>query len=43
MLQKLKNNKQLIYSIIPFTTIIIIITSKIITGKELIMDKGEDG
>lgn len=39
MLQKLKNNKQLIYSIIPFTTIIIIITSKIITGKELIMDK----
>ena len=39
MLQKLKNNKQLIYSIIPLTTIIIIITSKIITGKELIMDK----
>lgn len=39
MLKKIKNNKQLIYTIIPFITIITIITSKIIIGKELIIDK----
>ena len=35
MLKKIKNNKLLIYMIIPFLTIITIITSKIINGKEL--------
>ena len=39
MLKKIKNNKLLIYMIIPFLTIITIITSKIINGKELIIDK----
>lgn len=39
MLKKIKNNKLLIYTIIPFFTIILIITNKIIIGKELIIDK----
>ena len=39
MLSKIKNNKTLIYMIVPFLTIILIITSKIVTKKELLMDK----
>ena len=39
MLEKIKNNKILIYTIIPFFTIIIIITAKITSGKELYIDK----
>ena len=39
MLEKIKNNKILIYITIPFILIITIITSKIINGKELIIDK----
>ena len=39
MLGKIKNNKILIYTIIPFFTIIIIITAKITSGKELYIDK----
>ena len=39
MVNKIKNNKLLIYMIIPFLTIIIIITSKIVAGQELFIDK----
>ena len=39
MSEKIKNNKFIIYTIIPFLTIIIIITAKIISGKELYIDK----
>ena len=39
MLEKIKNNKLLIYIAIPFLTIIVIITNKIIGGSELFIDK----
>lgn len=39
MLKKLKTNKLELYTIIPFLTIILIITIKIIKGKELLIDK----
>ena len=39
MLEKMKNNKLLIYIMIPFLIIITIITSKILIGKELYIDK----
>jgi undecaprenyl-diphosphatase len=39
MLNKLKNNRLFIFMIIPFLTLILIITGKIINGKELIIDK----
>ena len=39
MLTKIKNNKLLIYMMLPFLLIITIITAKIVTQKELIMDK----
>lgn len=39
MIEKIKNNKPLIYTIIPLLIIITIITSKIISGKELFIDK----
>ena len=39
MLTKIKNNKSLIYLTLPFLIIITIITAKIITKKELFIDK----
>lgn len=39
MINKIKNNKTLIYMMLPFLIIITLITSKIITGKELVIDK----
>ena len=39
MLTKIKNNKSLIYLTLPFLIIITIITTKIITKKELFIDK----
>ena len=38
MKDKIKNNKLLLYMILPLLTIIIIITSKVITKKELLID-----
>ena len=39
MLDKIKKNKLCIFVIIPLLTIIMIITTKIVMGKELIVDK----
>lgn len=39
MLEKIKKNKLLLLMMLPFLTIIIIISSKIINGKELFIDK----
>lgn len=39
MLEKIKNNKLLIYIAIPILTIITIITSRVIVGEELFIDK----
>lgn len=39
MIQKIKNNKTLIYMMLPFLIIITLITSKIMTGRELYIDK----
>lgn len=39
MLTKIKNNKTLIYTIIPFLIVIALITSKILTKQELFIDK----
>ena len=39
MITKIKNNKLLIYMLLPFLIIITLITGKIVTQKELIIDK----
>lgn len=39
MLEKIKNNKILVYTILPLIIIIIIVTAKIVTKQELIIDK----
>ena len=39
MIGKIKNNKQLIYTLIPLLILIITIINKIVAGKELYIDK----
>lgn len=39
MIKKIKNNKLLLALILPFLILIIVVTAKIVSGKELLMDK----